>query len=130
MSDDHQTRHHNSTELAEVRTYLAAERTLFAVIRTGLSIAGGGSLVTTLLGDEWPAWVQVPLVTAFLITGYTIALLGLRRYRTVTTTLQRASESGADMIPARRVTVLLVVLQIAIVVVVILFLVGAFDAGS
>jgi uncharacterized membrane protein YidH (DUF202 family) len=121
----------SSTELAKERTYLAAERTLFAALRTGLSIAGGGSLVVTLLGDEWPRWVQVPLVVTFLGTGYWMALLGLQRYRGALASLEREAGLGHRGLPLRFLTAALLALQLAIVVVVVLFLVGAFEgAGS
>ena len=44
----------DSDRLARLRTALAAERTVFSVIRTGLAIAGGGAVIVTLLGDRWP----------------------------------------------------------------------------
>lgn len=128
VGDDSRTEHVDSTDLAVQRTYLAAERTLFAVMRTGLSVAGGGSLVITLLGDEWPLLVQVPLVTTFLVTGYTMALLGLRRYRGIARDVERAGGSGKKIISSRAITVVLVVLEVAIAVVVVLFLIGAFSA--
>jgi uncharacterized membrane protein YidH (DUF202 family) len=116
-----------STDLAAQRTYLAAERTMFAVMRTGLSVAGGGSLVITLLGDHWPLSVQVPLVVTFLTTGYTMTLLGLRRYRRLAAHAEQAGRAGLDIISSRAVTVVLVVLQVTIVIVVALFMASAFE---
>lgn len=42
----------DSDRLARLRTALAAERTVFSVLRTGLAIAGGGAIIVTLLGDR------------------------------------------------------------------------------
>lgn len=115
-----------SQHLAEERTYLAAERTLFAVLRTGLSIAGGGSLVITLLGDTWPSWVQVPLVATFLTVGYTMTLMGLARYRAIVTAA-RHRLTGRRVMSLRLLTIGLVALQVAIVIVVVLFGIQAFE---
>ena len=120
----------STTELARERTRLAAERTLFAALRTGLAIAGGGSLVVTLLGDEWPRWVQVPLVVTFLVTGYWMALLGLQRYRVGLRALERESGHAHQALPVRLLTAALLALQLAILLVVVLFLVGAFEGTS
>jgi uncharacterized membrane protein YidH (DUF202 family) len=117
-----------SQELAAQRTFLAAERTLFAALRTGLSIAGGGSLVITLLGAAWPAWVQLPLVVTFLVVGYAMTLMGLSRYRAILATVTHHLAGSAG--PRTSVRVLaagIVALQLAILVVVVLFLVQAFE---
>jgi uncharacterized membrane protein YidH (DUF202 family) len=45
----------DTDQLARLRTALAAERTVFAVMRSGLAIAGGGAVIVTLLGNRWPA---------------------------------------------------------------------------
>ncbi len=55
--------------LAYLRTALATERTVFAVIRTGLAVAGGGAVIVTILGDRWPSWVQLALAAGFVING-------------------------------------------------------------
>lgn len=112
--------------LAVERTFFAAERTLFAALRTGLSIAGGGSLVITLLGDAWPAWVQVPLVTTFLVVGYGITYLGLGRYRRVIDELGRRHQGIGGSLPTSTLIVGLAVLQAAILAVVVLFLFEVF----
>ncbi len=110
-------------QLAQYRTVFAAERTLFAVLRTGLAIAGGGSLVSSLLGDAWPTWVQVTLVTIFLVVGYSMTLMGLARYRGALRALQGPHLPGNRATSPLLLTLGLVVLEIAIVVVVSLFLV-------
>jgi uncharacterized membrane protein YidH (DUF202 family) len=110
-------------QLAEYRTVFAAERTLFAVLRTGLAIAGGGSLVSSLLGDAWPPWVQVTLVTVFLVVGYSMTLLGLARYRAALRALHVAGLTGHQPTSPGLLAAGLVLLEIAIVVVVVLFLV-------
>lgn len=82
----------DSQELALQRTSLAAERTLFAVLRTGLSIAGGGGVIVSLLGDQWPEWVEwvkVPLAAVFLVAGYGLVFQGLDRYRSIARQVRR-----------------------------------------
>jgi len=117
----------NADELARQRTFLAAERTLFAVLRTGLAIAAGGSVIISLLGDEWPSWLQVPLAGAFLIVGYSLLLHGLRRYRGIAKNVDRQGGERLEIIPARSMTVITYILEAAITVVVILFLISAFE---
>lgn len=116
----------HSEHLAEERTYLAAERTLFAALRTGLSIAGGGSLVITLLADSWPAWVRVPLVATFVVVGYSMTFMGLARYRAVVESARRRP-SGRHLMSLRALTAGLLALQVAILVVVLLFGIQAFE---
>jgi uncharacterized membrane protein YidH (DUF202 family) len=113
-------------QLAEERTFLAAERTLFAVLRTGLAIAGGGSLVISLLGERWPAWVQVPLAAIFLTVGYGMAFMGLARYRAIVIQAQR-HQTGRSMMSLRLLTIGLLAVQAAIVVMVVLFGLRAFE---
>ncbi len=110
-------------QLAEYRTVFAAERTLFAVLRTGLAIAGGGSLVSSLLGDAWPSWVQVALVTTFLGVGYSMTLMGLARYRRALRALHGTVLAGNPPTSPGLLTLGLILLELAIVVVVVLFLV-------
>lgn len=112
----------STQRLAEYRTVFAAERTLFAVLRTGLAIAGGGSLVSSLLGDEWPPWVQLTLVTVFLVVGYSMTLMGLVRYRAALTALRSTGLTEHHTLSLNLLTVGLAVLEVAIVGVVILFL--------
>ena len=116
-----------SIDLARQRTFLAAERTLLAVLRTGLSVAAGGSVIVALLGDEWPAWVQVPLAGAFLVVGYTLLLHGMRRYRGIAKNVERQAGQRLAIIPARTMTVLTWILEVATTIVVVLFLIGPFD---
>jgi len=35
------------------RTHMAAERTFYSVLRTGLAIAGAGTVVVAILGESW-----------------------------------------------------------------------------
>jgi hypothetical protein len=56
---------------------LAAERTVFAVMRSGLAIAGGGAVIVTLLGERWTEWLQIVLAAGFVVPGYMLMLDGL-----------------------------------------------------
>lgn len=116
----------SGSELALQRTYLAAERTLFAVLRTGLAIAAGGSVIVALLGETWPTWVQVPLAATFLIVGYFLVLHGLQRYRGIAQHVKREDGQRLAIMPPRTMTVITWALQVAITLVVVLFVLGAF----
>lgn len=116
----------NAERLAEQRTYLAAERTLFSVLRTGLAIAAGGSVIVSLLGDRWPTWIRIPLATVFLVVGYSLVLQGLRRYRSIARRIEAHGSGELDIVPIRTMTILTYSLEGAITVVVILFLIGGF----
>lgn len=117
----------SSMDLAQQRTFLAAERTLFAVLRTGLAIAAGGSVIIALLGDDWPSWVQVPLASAFLVVGYSLLIQGMRRYRGIASQVERQAGQRLEIIPARTMSVLTWVLEAAVTIVVLLFLIGPFS---
>ena len=119
MSD--QTDGLSNADLARQRTFLAAERTLFAVLRTGLAIAAGGTVIISLLGNDWPDWVQIPLAATFLVLGYYLVLQGLRRYRGIAKHVERRSGLRLEIIPARDMTTIAVVLEVVITIVVVLY---------
>lgn len=127
VEDGHDAETHK-TSLAGQRTILAAERTILAALRTGLAVAGGGSLVITLLGDHWPSWLQTLLVALFLVLGYGLVQASLRRYSAVTDALERAGEHQLEVVSARTVTIAMWMVQGMLTIVVVLFLVGAFEA--
>ena len=117
-------------QIAEEATYLAAERTLFSVLSTGLSIAAGGALVTTLLGEDWPDWLQVALSAVFLLVGYSMTLMGLRRYQGIVRVARSRQSSNRKMMSLRLLSLGVGLLQAAIVVVIVLFLIGAFGTAA
>ena len=117
-------------QIAEEATYLAAERTLFSVLSTGLSIAAGGALVTTLLGEDWPDWLQVALSAVFLLVGYSMTLMGLRRYQGIVRMARARQPGNRKMMSLRLLSLGVGLLQVAIVVVIVLFLIGAFGAAT
>lgn len=117
----------STTDLAELRTYLAAERTLFAVLRTGLAIAAGGSVIISLLGEAWPVWIQIPLAGAFLVVGYTLVLRGLGRYRRIARRVKRQSGQELEIVSGTEMTWLAMILQVAITLLVVLFILQAFE---
>ena len=110
------------TDWAYERTHMAATRTFFALLRTGLAIAGGGTLVTSMLAQGWPDWVVGLLSAIFIVVGFTIMLGGLHRYHRIAKRL--AVEEELDTIPLGLVTTLTILLQAATVAVLILFLIG------
>ncbi|HEY8210955.1 MAG TPA: DUF202 domain-containing protein [Myxococcaceae bacterium] len=102
------------------RTYMAASRTLLAMVRTGASIAGGGALVTKLLVQGWPSWVVIALSSAFVILGYWLMWAALKKGRQ----LRAQAEPGemAFLFSHRQFAAMTVVLQVLIAAVVALYL--------
>ncbi|MGI9609004.1 MAG: YidH family protein [Acidimicrobiia bacterium] len=113
--------------LSKQRTYLAAERTLFAVIRTGLAIAAGGAVIIEILGAQWPQWVRIPLAGAFLIVGYTLVIYGLNRYRGIAKHIKREGGQRMEIVRPGVMDALTLVLGIATTIVVLLFILEAFE---
>ena len=113
--------------LGRIRTALAAERTIFAVIRTGLAIAGGGTVIISLLGGRWPAWLQTLLAIGFIVPGYTLMLDGLSRYRRIDAEVRSLDPGGSRVVSPGIMSTLVVSVQIVVLVVVILFVVDAFE---
>ena len=110
----------SQNQMAQQRTHMAAERTFFAVLRTGLAIAGAGTVIVNVLGSNWPTWLSVVLASVFIIVGYSMMIVGLRRYRALASVLHVDSQLRA-MSP-RLMTVLTVVLQVTVVAVVGLYI--------
>lgn len=118
----------DSDRLARLRTALAAERTVFSVIRTGLAIAGGGAVIVTLLGNRWPHWLQAILAAGFVIPGYALMLDGLSRYRRVSRSVKKADPEHHRMVSPGLMTALITVVQIVVTVVVVLLLFDVFES--
>jgi len=110
------------TDYALERTHMAATRTYFALLRTGIAIAGGGTLITTILGEGWPDWLVGLLAGLFIVVGFTIMIAGLQRYIFIAKKL--AGEDEFRIISPKLLVLLTAVLQIATVAVLILFLFG------
>lgn len=105
-------------------TYMAATRTLLALVRTGAAISGGGALVTKLLVSEWPRWVVVALSSGFVLLGYWMMWLALKRGRQMRARFGREQTEEGFLFPVREVTLMTVALQVLIATVVVLFLIG------
>lgn len=118
----------DADQLARLRTALAAERTVFAVIRTGLAIAGGGAVIISLLGDRWPEWLQVVLAAGFVVPGYLLMLDGLERYRRVGKMALRADPDRRRMVSPGLMTGLIIVVQTVVLVVLVLLIANAFES--
>ena len=63
------------------RTYMAAERTVYSVLRTGLAIAGAGTVVVAILGDSWPEWLSLVTAGVFIAVGYAMIIITLNNYQ-------------------------------------------------
>ena len=118
----------DQARLSWLRTALAGERTVFAVIRTGLAIAGGGAVIVTLLGDRWPTWVQAVLAAGFVIPGYALMLDGMSRYRRVARISQEADPDHERLVSPTLITALVTVVQVVVTIVVVLLLFDVFQA--
>jgi len=110
------------TDYALERTHMAATRTYFALLRTGLAIAGGGTLISSILADDWPDWLVGILAGVFIIVGFTIMIAGLQRYIFIATKF--AVNDEFRVISPKLLILLTAVLQIATLVVLALFLIG------
>jgi uncharacterized membrane protein YidH (DUF202 family) len=117
----------DTDQLAKLRTALAAERTVFAVMRSGLAIAGGGAVIVTLLGERWPEWLQIVLAAGFVVPGYMLMLDGLSRYRRVAGIVTAVDPDHHRMVSPWLMTVLIGVVQVVTTVVVVLLVVDAFE---
>jgi putative membrane protein len=111
------------TNWAYERTQMAGTRTYFALLRTGLAIAGGGALVVAILGEDWADWIIGLLDGIFIIIGFSIILGALWRYRKLSKRLA-LEDKDLEPISIGLVVALTVMLQITIVVVLILYLFG------
>ena len=109
-----------STHLAFDRTWLASERTLFALIRTGFVIAGGGTLITALLGNAWPKWLTAIPAAIFVTIGFTIIIVGLNRYRHMARKYHIDEEMNP--IPTRLMVLLAIIMQVTLIAVMVFYL--------
>ena len=114
----------DTARLALERTHMAAERTFLAVLRTGLAIAGAGTVIVAILGDSWPEWLSISLAAVFIVIGYSMIIITLEKYQRTFKRLKIEPELNA-MSP-RYAVVLAVALQVALGIVLLLFLLGLF----
>jgi len=106
------------------RTHMAAERTYFAVLRTGLAIAGAGTVVVAFLGESWPEWLSIAMAGVFIAVGYTMIIVTLDNYQKIVKRLQ--IERKLNVMSPRLTILLTVILQLALVIVLALFIFGLF----
>ena len=106
------------------RTHMAAERTYFSVLRTGLAIAGAGTVIVAFMGDSWPEWLSLIVAGVFIAVGYTMIIVTLNNYQKIVQRLQ--IEQKLNVMSPRMVIFLTAILQITLVVVFILFILGLF----
>lgn len=71
--------------LARDRTHLANERTLLAYVRTAIGLVAGGVAVGHLYTGPGATWAAGGLMAA----GVVLLVVGVRRYRTVRSHLDR-----------------------------------------
>jgi uncharacterized membrane protein YidH (DUF202 family) len=122
------TNHPDSNLYALERTHMAAERTCFSVLRTGLAIASAGTVVVAILGDSWPDWLSLVMAAVFIAVGYTMILVTLNNYQKIVNKLQ--IEQKLNVMPPRLTIFLTAILQIALVIVFALFILGLFSEPS
>jgi hypothetical protein len=103
--------------------YLAAIRTLLALLRTGSAVAGGGALVTKLLVQGWPTWVVVALSAAFVVLGYWMMWAAVKKSRHLRTRFEGPGR-GEPLFSHRQFAAMTVGLQLLILSVVALYLLG------
>jgi uncharacterized membrane protein YidH (DUF202 family) len=106
------------------RTHMAAERTYFSVLRTGLAIAGAGTIVVAILGESWPEWLSLLMAGVFIAVGYTMIFVTLNNYQKIVQRLQ--IEQKLNVMSPRLTIFLTAILQVGLVVVFALFVIGLF----
>jgi uncharacterized membrane protein YidH (DUF202 family) len=111
----------SANDLAVERTLLAATRTVFALLRTGLAIAGGGALVTSLLHGQ-PAWLTDLLACMFVLIGYSFMWNALARYRELDR--QTVGTGRRLYVSSQRLTWTTMALQLVSALVLVLYLAG------
>ena len=106
------------------RTHMAAERTYFSVLRTGLAIAGAGTVVVAILGDSWLEWLSLVSAGIFIAVGYTMIIVTLNSYQKIVQRLQ--IERKLNVMSPRLTIFLTAILQLALVIVFVLYIFGLF----
>ena len=81
------------------------------------AIAAGGALVTSILARGYPDWMVGSLSGIFIIVGFTMMFVGVRRYNQII-----QSFGGEQPYPMWLLILMTILLQAAIIVVLILFL--------
>jgi uncharacterized membrane protein YidH (DUF202 family) len=114
----------DSNVYALERTHMAAERTYYSVLRTGLAIAGAGTVVVAILGDSWPEWLSLVLSGVFIAVGYTMIIVTLNNYQKIVQRLQ--IEQKLNVMSPKMMILLTAILQITLVIVLVLFIFGLF----
>ena len=114
----------DSNVYALERTHMAAERTYFSVLRTGLAIAGAGTVVVAILGESWPEWLSLVTAGVFIAVGYTMIIVTLNNYQKIVNRLQ--IERQLNVMSPRLTIFLTAILQLALVIVFALFMFGLF----
>ena len=104
------------------RTHMAAERTYFSVLRTGLDIAAAGTVVVAILGERWPEWLILVMAGVFIAVGYTMIIVTLNNYQKIVNRLQ--IESNLNVMSPRLMIFLTAILQLGLVIVLVLFFLG------
>ena len=112
----------DSNVYALERTHMAAERTYFSVLRTGLAIAGAGTVIVAFMGDSWPEWLSLIVAGVFIAVGYTMIIVTLNNYQKIVQRLQ--IERKLNVMSPRMVILLTAILQITLVIVFVLFIFG------
>ena len=106
------------------RTHMAAERTYYSVLRTGLAIAGAGTVVVAILGESWPEWLSLIMAGIFIAVGYIMIIVTLNNYQKIVQRLQ--IEQKLNVMSPRMMIFLTAILQLALVIVLVLFIFGLF----
>lgn len=106
------------------RTHMAAERTYYSVLRTGLAIASAGTVVVAILGESWPEWLSLVMAGVFIAVGYTMIIVTLNNYQKIVQKMQ--IEQKLNVMSPHLMIILTAILQVALVIVFALFILGLF----
>ena len=122
--DNGKQKNNDKNMLALQRTHMAAERTFQATLRTGFAIAGAGTVIVTILGQNWPEWLSLLLAGVFIVVGYTMIIIMLERYQKTINNLR--VDHDLDVMSPRYAIILTVILQVALAIVLGLVLLDLF----
>ena len=84
------------------------------MLRTSLSIVAGGTIIVTLLGEDW---VQGMPAGSFLVVGYALAVIGLRRYHGIADRVKHQDGQRLAIVPAKTMSILAAILGLTTTVV-------------
>ena len=89
---------------------------------------GAGTVVVAILGESWPEWLSLVMAGVFMAVGYAMIIVTLNNYQKIVNRLQ--IERKLNVMSPRLTIFLTAILQVALVIVLGLFILGLFSESS